>query len=237
MKKILLLLSFTFLIPAYSANITAKSWIVADHQGNIIQSENNTQLRSIASITKLMTVMTVIDAGQDLREKIGNLTRHQVIQMALVKSDNHAADLLCENYPMGTHACIKAMNKKAQEIGMSDTKFIEPTGLSVMNISTANDLVKLVLAASEYSEVIQASRTPVISTKSHRKFMLYYNTNPLVAQDSSRFFVSKTGYIRRAGGCIVMMLDTLVGRRIIILLGSKDTHTRIPEAVTLMSLG
>jgi D-alanyl-D-alanine carboxypeptidase len=233
MKKILCLL-LVFVVPVLSANVTAKAWVVADAQGNIIKSENTTQSRSIASITKLMTAMVVVDAHQDLSEKIGSYTRHQLIQLALVRSDNHAAVVLCENYPNGLHACIKAMNHRAYDLGMVSTKFVEPTGLSVMNISTADDLIKLVIAASEYSEVVQASRTPVISTKSQKKYMMYHNTNPLVAQDSSRFFVSKTGYIRRAGGCIVMMLDTLLGRRIVILLGSKDTHTRIPEALTLM---
>jgi len=209
--------------------ITASTWLVADESGRIIQSENIEQQRSIASITKLMTAMVVLDANQNLEEKIGKYTRAETIQLALVHSDNKAADVLCQFYPNGRDACIKAMNIKAQVLGMTNTKYVEPTGLSVFNVSTATDLVKLVIAAKNYAEVIEAAHTPQVKIKMKKKWFFFNNTNPIIGK-RHEFIVSKTGYIRASGGCIAMMLDTEIGRRIVIVLGSKNTKTRIPEA-------
>lgn len=236
MRRILsLLVFFTFLYNGQSslANskpvpITATSWLVANGDGDIIQSENMYQQRSIASITKLMTVMVVLDARQDLDQYIKPYTRRELIQLAIVHSDNHAAELLCRHYPEGRHRCIQAMNNKAKSLGMIDTRFIDPSGLGVMNSSTAYDLIKLVKTAEHYSEIVESSKMSQVKIKHKKKFLVFKNTNPLVA--TKDFIVSKTGYIRAAGGCIVMMVDTAVGRRIVVLLNSKNTHTRIPEA-------
>lgn len=210
-------------------SITASSWLVADESGRIIQSENVDQQRAIASITKLMTAMVVLDANQNLEEKIGKYTRGETIQLALVHSDNKAADTLCQYYPNGRDACIKAMNIKARLIGMHNTHYVEPTGLSVFNVSTATDLVKLVIVAKNYAEVIEAAHTPQVKIKMKKRWFFFNNTNPIIGK-RHEFIVSKTGYIRASGGCIVMMLDTEIGRRIVIVLGSKNTRTRIPEA-------
>jgi D-alanyl-D-alanine carboxypeptidase len=210
-------------------SITAQSWLVADESGRIIQSQNIEQQRSIASITKLMTSIVVLDANQNLDEMIGKYTRGETIQLALVHSDNKAADTLCQFYPNGRDACIKAMNAKAQQLGMADTKYVEPTGLSVFNVSTATDLVKLVIAAKQYAEVIEAAHTPQVKIKIKKRWFFFNNTNPIIGKRHD-FIVSKTGYIKASGGCIVMMLDTEIGRRIVVVLGSKNTHTRIPEA-------
>ena len=210
-------------------SITAQSWLVADESGRILQSENIEQQRAIASITKLMTAMVVLDARQNLNEQIGKYTRAETIQLALVHSDNKAADTLCHYYPNGRDACVRAMNTKAKFLTMSNTHYVEPTGLSVFNVSTATDLVKLVIAAKEYAEVIEAAHTPQVKIKMKKKWFVFNNTNPIIGQ-RHEFIVSKTGYIRASGGCIAMMLDTEVGRRIVIVLGSKNTKTRIPEA-------
>ena len=212
-----------------SVPITAASWLVADEHGTIIQSENVNQQRSIASITKLMTAMVVLDANQDLNEKIGRYTRAETIQLALVHSDNNSAVLLCEFYPGGKDQCIRAMNLKAASLGMTNTRYVEPTGLSVFNVSTATDLIKLVMAAKEYSAVIEAAHTPQVKIKMKKRWVFFSNTNPIIGK-RHEFIVSKTGYIKASGGCIAMMLDTDIGRRIVIVLGSKNTHTRIPEA-------
>jgi D-alanyl-D-alanine endopeptidase (penicillin-binding protein 7) len=237
MRRILSLLVFLTLLhngPAISADIkpvpiTASSWLVADEYGRIIQSENIEQQRSIASITKLMTVMVVLDARQDLLEIIKPYTRSELIQLAMIKSDNHAAQLLCNNYPGGKEECVRAMNIKARQLGLTKTKFIEPTGLSVMNVSTAKELVKMVLAAQHYPAIVDASKTSQVKIKLKKKWFIFNNTNPIIGKRHG-FIVSKTGYIRASGGCIVMMLDTDIGRRIVVVLGSKNTHTRIPEA-------
>ena len=209
--------------------ITATSWLVADESGKVIQSENIEQQRPIASITKLMTAMIVLDAHQNLNEKIGTYTRKELLQLALVKSDNRAAEELCNNYIGGRIHCIRAMNAKSQQLGLSETRFIEPTGLSIMNVSTAKDLVTLVKTAQGYSEIVEASKTSQVKIKLRKKWLVFHNTNPIIGKRHN-FIVSKTGYIRASGGCIVMMLDTDIGRRIVVVLGSKNTHTRIPEA-------
>lgn len=214
---------------AKSVPITAQSWLVADESGRVIQGENLDQPRSIASITKLMTVMVVIDAGQNLNEKLGVYTRAETIQLALVHSDNHAAQLLCEYYVGGKDACIKAMNTKAKMLGMNNTQYVEATGLSVFNISTATDLIKLVIAAKDYDQIVLAAHSPQVKIKMKKRWIFFRNTNPIIGQ-RHEFIVSKTGFINAAGGCIVMMLETDVGRRIVVVLGSKNTRTRIPEA-------
>ena len=121
------------------------------------------------------------------------------------------------------------MNTKARFLGMPDTRYVEPTGLSVFNVSTATDLVKLVIAAKEYPEVVQSAKMSEVKIKLKKKWLVFRNTNPIIGQ-RHEFIVSKTGYIRASGGCIVMLVDTDIGRRIVVVLGSKNTRTRIPEA-------
>jgi D-alanyl-D-alanine carboxypeptidase len=213
---------------AFAFNITAQSWLETDDQGNLIEGSNITEVRSIASITKLMTVIAVLDLKQDMQEKIGKFTRGQLVQLALVKSDNDAAKALCDNFPGGRFECIRFMNEKANYLGMYRTKFVEPTGLSPMNISTALDLLKLVFEASHYPEIVRASQTPVLNIQIGNKVLSYRNTNPVIGKRYN-FIVSKTGSTNAAGSCIVVMVDTDIGRRIVILLGAK-TGKRLPEA-------
>ena len=232
MRQILSILAFLTLLyngQATAVPITAQSWLVADGTGKIIQGENTKEVRSIASISKLMTAMIVLDAKQDLDEYIKPYTRRELMQLAIVNSDNKAADTLCNNYPGGKPSCVKALNKKANLLSLPNTRFIEPTGLSVFNVSTAEELVKIVITASHYPEIVQASKTSQVKIKIRKKWIVFNNTNPIIGK-RHEFIVSKTGYIRASGGCIAMMLDTDVGRRIVIVLGSKNTHTRIPEA-------
>ena len=227
--KLFVLAALLFVSNAFAVNITAQSWLETDDQGNLIEGSNINVVRSIASITKLMTVMAVLDNKQDMQEKIGKYTREQLIQIALIRSDNNAAKALCDHFPGGRFQCIQYMNAKAYELGMIKTKFVEPTGLSPMNISTALDLLKLVFEASYYPEIVKASQTPVLTIKTGKHTQTFTNTNPIVGKRHS-FIVSKTGTTNAAGGCIVMMLDTEVGRRIVIVLGSKNGKVRIPEA-------
>ena len=227
--KRLFLICILFLPPLVLAQkITATSWLVADGSGNIIESVNADQQRSVASITKLMTAMVILDAEQDLDEKINGVTRNDLLQLMLVKSDNRAADTLCENYPTGRSGCVAAMNWKAHTLGLHNTRYADPSGLNVMNVSTAQELVTLVIASSKYPEIITASNTAHGKIKKKKHSISFNNTNPLVA--TKEFIVSKTGYIRAAGGCIVLMVDTDLGKRIVVLLNSKNTKTRIPEA-------
>jgi D-alanyl-D-alanine carboxypeptidase len=219
---------------APDVKITAKSWLIADSDGTVLQGENIHERRSIASISKLMTVMVVLDARQSLDEKIEGYTRRELIELALIRSDNNAAVLLCNNYIGGSYSCLAAMNKKSHSMNLVNTYFVEPTGLSPMNVSTAQELIQIVMAASEYPEITSASNTASGKIKQKKKWFTFNNTNPLIKTHD--FVVSKTGYIRAAGGCIVMMVETKIGRRIVVLLGSQNTHTRIPEAEFIAQL-
>ena len=229
MKKLLLTLLLAATLPVAAKTITATSWLVAKENGEIIQGENINEVRSIASISKLMTVMIVLDADQNPNTQIKGYSRQERIMLALVKSDNNSAALLCDYYPGGKDACVRAMNEKAAAIYMTNTKFVEATGLSVFNTSTAKDLINLVQAASHYPVIAEAAKTSTIKIRSKKKWFVAHNTNPIIGRNHN-FLVSKTGYIHASGGCIVMMLDTELGRRIVVVLGSKNTHTRIPEA-------
>jgi D-alanyl-D-alanine endopeptidase (penicillin-binding protein 7) len=227
--RVLVLAALLFVSNAFAVNITAQSWLETDEQGNLIEGSNITEVRSIASITKLMTVMAVIDNNQNMQEKIGKYTREQHIQLALVRSDNNSAKVLCDNFPGGRLECVRYMNDKAIYLGMLRTKFVEPTGLSPMNISTALDLLRLVFESSHYPEIVKASQTAVLNIQVGKKTQSFNNTNPIVGKRHN-FIVSKTGTTNAAGGCIVMMVDTDKGRRIVIVLGSKNGKVRIPEA-------
>jgi len=230
-RKLIILIGLLVSSNSYAFDwpqLTAKSWLVADGNGQILQGEHTSDVRSIASISKLMTVMVVLDQHQDLAEKIGNYTRQELINLALVKSDNSAAKQLCDHYPTGDVGCIRDMNIKARYLKLSNTNFVEPTGLSVMNVSTAEELVKLVQVASTYPEITAAAQMSEVKIKIRKKWIVFHNTNPIIGK-RYKFIVSKTGYINASGGCIVIMLDTDIGRRIVVILGSKNTHTRIPE--------
>lgn len=246
--RYLLLLTLVFVLTAEAKPITAKSFLVADNKGQVILEKNADRVQPIASITKLMTAIIVLNAHQDLAEELKldfknskvyhtklprtlkTLSRGELLQLAIVKSDNFAAYTLCENYPGGLDRCIAEMNHEAQEFGMYSTHFVDPTGLDEANMSNARDLVKLVLVASRHAEITEASGKPLVSIKVKKRWWDFWNTNSLVRRDSDRVIVSKTGYIHESGGCVVMLLDTDLGQRVIVLLGSKNTHTRIPEA-------
>jgi len=223
-------------------SITAQAWLVADVNGNILEGTNTTDVRSIASITKLMTVMVVIDAQQDLNEVITkklfnkNLTRMDLIDLAIVKSDNEASKILCDKYPGGYKMCVQAMNDKARGLQMYNTSFTDPTGRMHDNVSTAQDLIKLVMAASSYQVIVDASKKDHLTyATGKRNSLVFNNTNNLVGKGYD-FIVTKTGFINKAGGCIVFMIDTVRGVRTVILLGSKNTRTRIPEAFLISTL-
>tara|TARA_R110000868_G_scaffold159061_5_gene387531 strand:- start:2128 stop:2880 length:753 start_codon:yes stop_codon:yes gene_type:complete len=222
-------------------DISAKSWAVANPAGEVLIGINLYEIRPIASITKLMTVLVVLDAAQPLNEVLTktlfqlSLTRLELIELALIKSNNEAAKILCDNYPGGFRACVQAMNDKAIALNMKNTTFTDPTGLYQTNTSTAIDLIKLVLAASTYPIIVSNSNRNSMSIVNGKKTTTFYNTNPKTG--ALPFLVSKTGYISKSGGCIAVMQETPHGVRIAIVLGSKDTKTRILEFQSLTTNG
>lgn len=248
MFKFILLLLISF--NCY-ANVTAKSYVVSNNTGDIILEKNADQVRSIASITKLMTVIVVLDSNQNLDEElhinfsgygylhsripraVKSLTRRELINLAMIKSDNLAAQTLCNYYPQGLSRCIAEMNHKAFVLNMMQTHYEDPTGLNPNNVSSAKDLVKIVIHAKNYGEILDASGKDEVQIKVKSKWWRFGNTNPLVRK-SNDVKISKTGFINKSGGCVVMLIDTEVGERVVVLLGSKNTRTRFPEAQKIL---
>lgn len=246
MKK-LTLLAMLWSVSVYADPITAKSFLVTDAAGTVILEKNADEVMPIASITKLMTVIVVLDREQDLDEevKINNslrhkyhtrlpktvksLTRNTLINLALVKSDNLAAYTLCQSYPGGVSNCIKAMNEKAEELNLVSTVYVDPTGLDEGNVSTARELAQVIMLAQYYNVIKDASAMSEVKIQVKRKWWQFPNTNPMV-RNGEEVLVSKTGYIRASGGCIAMLSVTEIGERVIVVLGSKNVRTRIPEA-------
>ena len=247
MRLAIFILTLVFTLAAQAKPITAKSFLVTDNKGTVILEKNADRTQPIASITKLMTAIIVLNAHQDLTEELKldfkksnvyhtklprtlkTLSRGELLDLAIVKSDNFAAWTLCANYPGGVDRCIAEMNHEALEFGMYSTHFTDPTGLDEGNQSNARDLVKLVLVASRHPEITEASGKPLVSIQVKKRWWDFWNTNSLVRKNSENVIVSKTGYINASGGCVVMLLDTDQGQRVIVLLGSKNTRTRIPE--------
>ena len=184
-----------------------------------------------------MTAMIILDANenleQPLKKKFRGLTvnREQLINLAVVKSDNIAARMLCENYHRGYKSCIDDMNHKAKILGMDDTRFEDSSGLDNRNISTPKDLIKLLMAAEKYPLIITASNRAVGELVKKKKKKLvkwrYTNTNPLVTKFN--VIVSKTGYVRASGGCLVMSAIVKGQKRLFVVLNSTTTRTRIVD--------
>lgn len=216
-----------------------------------LYSKNSDTLAPIASITKLMTAMVVLDAELPLDEKIrldvadmdtlkgtrsrlsigSTFTRSELLKLALMASENRAAAALARTYPGGRAAALTAMNTKARELGMWNTRFLDPTGLNSDNVSTASDLVKMVGAAQNYALIHQYTTTATHSVAGKRgRELRFTNTNPLVRNASWDIGVSKTGFISEAGRCLVM--EAKIDKRpvIIVLLDSWGKSTRIGDA-------
>ena len=231
-------LSRTNIVPAFSA----KSFLIADEEGSVIKEQESDLVRPIASISKLM--VGLLSSEQDLEErlsipkkrtvqttipwKIESLTRKELLTLALVRSDNFAAQILCNNLPN----CVEQMNVKAAELGMTKTHYEEPTGLSKENVSTANDLLKLMIVAVAHPILGELSSMPKAVVVAGNRTIKVNNTNPLTSKLD--IILSKTGFTNPAGGCLVMILNSVVGKRIFILLGSKNSKTRIPDMERLV---
>jgi D-alanyl-D-alanine endopeptidase (penicillin-binding protein 7) len=159
---------------------------------------------------------------------VRSLTRRELLTLALVKSDNFAAQILCLNLD----SCVEKMNSKATELGMVNTKFYEPTGLDYGNVSTAQDLLKFLMVASINPTINELSTLAEAEIPTSGKPIKVRNTNPLTSKFS--LVLSKTGFTTAAGGCLVMVMNTEWGRKIYILLGSKNNKTRIPDMERLV---
>ena len=237
---------------AAKLKLQSSSALVLDQQsGEILYGKNVQAIVPIASITKLMTAMVVLDANLDPEEKIlitqddvywlrgshsrlrvgAMLMRDELLRLALMASENRAASALARAYPGGPESFVRAMNHKAQLVGMNGSRFADPTGLSSANVSTAEDLATLVRWAHRYAKIRQYSTSTAFEVSLGGKHpVAFRNTNRLVGSGVWDIGLSKTGFINEAGRCLVMQA-TLAGRMVIIvLLDSWGKYSRIGDA-------
>ncbi|MFC5302392.1 D-alanyl-D-alanine endopeptidase [Azospira restricta] len=224
--------------------------VVEQGGGEPIYQKNSDAVVPIASITKLMTAMVVLDAVPSLRETIhvsdddvdylkgsrsrlhvgAELTREDALLVSLMSSENRATHALARHYPGGMPAFIAAMNRKAADLGMYHTRFEDPTGLSSSNVSTAQDLARMVAAAHRYPLIRELSTTADAKITVSGRLMEYRNTNQLVKSPSWDIGLSKTGFIQEAGKCLVMQARVADKPVVIVLLDSAGKLTRIGDA-------
>lgn len=250
--------------PTSNAELTTQALLLSEAAfvqdlGNhdILYDKNSDEVRPIASISKLMAALVIAESGQPLDQllkistadidKVRNsrsrlavgteLSRADMLHLALMSSENRAAHALGRYYPGGMPAFVRAMNDKARALGMRYTRFVEPTGLSVENVSTPRDLVKLLKASNKHPLIKRYTTDDSyqIATSKGRQ-LVYNNTNRLVRNDQWDIKVSKTGFINEAGECLVML--TRIDNRdlAIVLLNSTGRYSRFGDAARLRTL-
>ncbi len=236
--------------------IASGSAMIVDLQTNqVIYSSHPELVRPIASISKLMTAMVVLDAHLPLDEKIkvdishtpemkgiysrvrlnSEISRKDMLLLALMSSENRAAASLAHHYPGGYDAFIRAMNAKAKALGMTHTRYVEPTGLSTSNVSTASDLIKLLVATKQYPLLGQLSTTREdMATFSNPGYTLpFRNTNHLVYRDNWNIQLTKTGFTNAAGHCLIMR--TVINQRpvALVVMDAFGKYTHFADASRL----
>jgi D-alanyl-D-alanine endopeptidase (penicillin-binding protein 7) len=231
---------------------SSNALIVNQNTGEVLFAKDTDALTSIASVTKLMTAMVTLDANLSMDEEIAItnedvdtlknsssklpvgtvLPRSELLKIALIASDNRAASALGRNYPTGKAGFVNAMNIKALQLDMTRSEFADPTGLNNHNMSTAEDLVKMVKAAYQYPEIREITTTASYEAyvKGHRAPVNFNNTNGLIRKSDWIIGLSKTGFIQEAGKCLVMQAMISGQPMIIVLLKSYGSATRTADA-------
>lgn len=229
--------------------------LVLDADTNaVLLHKNDEAVLPIASLTKLMTALVVVDAGLPMDEMLTitdddvdrlkgsgsrlavgtRLTRAEALHLALMSSENRAAHALGRTYPGGIPAFVAAMNNKAHELGLRQTRFVEPTGLSSDNRSSPRDLARLVQVASTRPLLRELSVSPAYELADGRRVVQYRNSNKLVRESEWDILLQKTGYIREAGRCVAMQVR-LAGRNVImVLMNAGNSAARWADAETLL---
>ncbi|MCU0896550.1 MAG: D-alanyl-D-alanine endopeptidase [Burkholderiales bacterium] len=230
--------------------------LVMDEQtGEVLYGKNTDAVVPIASITKLMTAMVTLDAALDMRELVEisteeieitrssgakarlprgtSLSRDDLLHLALMASDNRAAAALASSYPGGVDAFVAAMNAKARLLDMGDSRFADPTGLTPENVSSAEDLAKLVRAANDYPLIREYSTSPSHEVTINGRRVQFGNTNALVRANDWEIGLQKTGFIRAAGRCLVMYAKLATRPVVIVLLDSVGKYTRLVDAARI----
>lgn len=229
---------------------SAVALVVDQDTDEVLLSKNPSAVLPIASITKLMTALVVTEASLPLDEMLvvskddvaatagsksrlregTQLSRGDMLHLALMASENRAAHVLGRSFPGGVDTFVGAMNSKASQLGMADTRYVEPTGLSASNQSSAQDLTRLVRAAFEHPIIRDLSTSQEMVVPVGRRPVAFHSTNGLVRNPEWEIGLQKTGYISAAGRCLVMQTQ-LAGRRLImVLLDSAGKYSRIGDA-------
>jgi serine-type D-Ala-D-Ala endopeptidase (penicillin-binding protein 7) len=243
--------------PAEEAGLdlrSAAALVIDQEAGRLLYAKNTDAVMPIASITKLMTAIVVIESGAPLddpvsvtmqdvdrlkgtssRLRVGvTLPRKEMLRLALMASENRAASALARSYPGGTAAFVDAMNRKARQLSMRDTRFVDPTGLNPNNVSTALDLARLVNAGYQHSLIRDYTTTESVRLafqgRRRARALDFRNSNALVRGGDWEIGLSKTGYISEAGRCLVMQARIAARPVIIVLLDSWGKFTRIADA-------
>ena len=231
--------------------LTSQSALIFNNKtGEILYQKNADRVMPIASISKLMSAMVVLDARLDMNERITitadeidrlkgtgsrlavgtTLTRGELLHLSLMSSENRATHALGRTYPGGMSAFVAAMNAKAQSLGMHNSRFYEPTGLNFQNVSTANDLNRMVAAASKYPLIRKNATSNYGSVWTANGRQNYKNSNALVREGSWNIELQKTGYIREAGRSMVVKANVQNQPITIVLLNSPTSTTRVNDA-------
>ncbi len=220
------------------------------NSGQTILAKNSDSVMPIASITKLMTAMVLLDSGIDMTQRVvvsredvdrrkgthsrlrpgSSLTREDLLLLALMASENRAAAALARTYPGGTDAFVAAMNAKARKLDMQDTRYVDPTGLDSDNVSSPRDLARLVKAAADYPLIREYTTRGRAQVEARGRTLSYHNTNRLVSNPHWDIDLSKTGYISEAGRCLVMQITVASRELIVVLLDSWGKYSRIGDA-------
>jgi D-alanyl-D-alanine endopeptidase (penicillin-binding protein 7) len=238
--------------PAKLRLVSANAVVFDATAGRQVFGKAANEVTPIASLTKLMTAMVVLDAQLPLDEKLDvdmddfdylkgshsrlrmgtTLSRDEMLRLALMSSENRAASALSRHYPGGASAFIEAMNVKAKSLGMTSTRFEDPTGLSPRNVSTAMDLAMMVQAAAAYPLIRDYSTTPAhhVAVEPSGRTLGFNNSNALVKNSAWDIQLQKTGYIREAGRCVVMLATIASRPMVIVLLDSIGKYTRLSDA-------
>lgn len=245
-------------LSSYKPEVNARTALVLDaNTGEILYSKNINTVRPIASVTKVMTAMVILDANLDMNERItltsgdfagaggknssstlrvgDTMTRNEALLFALMKSENPAAMALARTYPGGRTAFISTMNEKARSLGMNSSRFADPSGLDPRNVSSARDLGIMVSAATKYPTISYHSTTASHHFNLGYRTLLSNNTNVLVRNGGWHMQLSKTGYIKEAGRCVVMQTNINSRPTIVVLLGASDSVKRTNDATRLFN--
>ena len=253
----LLAVSATFAGSAMAVGFGSQSvLVIEDGTGKVLLEKNSNAVAPIASLTKLMTAMVVLDAGQDMHEMIAieqrdvdilkhstsrvpvgaKISRGDVLQLALMSSDNRAAASLGRTYPGGVVAFKAAVRAKIAALGMNQTTIEEPTGLSPNNKSTAADLIKMATAAAGYPEISRITTEARDIIQINGRGVEYHNTNRLVGAKGWDIGLSKTGYTEEAGRCLIMRIKAAGTNATLVLLNAGASSVRIMDALNIRRL-